>query len=37
MYCTNDIMTSSYAIMLILVVTMQEVITFHLLNDINFA
>ena len=37
MYCTNDVMTSSYAIMQILVVTMQEVITFYLLNDVNFA
>ena len=37
MYCTNDVMTSSYAIMQILVVTMQEVITFYLLNNINFA
>ena len=37
MYCTNDVKTSSYAIMQILFVTMQEVITFYLLNDINFA
>ena len=37
MCCTNDIMMSSYAIMQILVVTMQEVITFYLLNDVNFA
>ena len=37
MYRTNDVMTSSYAIMQILVVTMQEVITFYLLNDVSFA
>ena len=37
MYCTNDVMMTSYAIMQILVVTMQQVITFYLLNDINFC
>ena len=37
MYCTNDVMMSSYAIMQISVVTMQEVITFYLLSGINFA
>ena len=37
MYCTNDVMMSSYAIMQILVVTMPEVIKFYLLNDVNFA
>ena len=30
-------MMSSYAIMQILVVTMQEVIKFYLLNNVNFG